>query len=144
MESMLNYSTLFTVINLSVIPAWILLVLLPKHHITKLVAHSYLYPALLGLLYLWLLVISFGGKGGMDTLENLKLSFSRDEILVLGWVHYLVFDLFIGAWIARDAQGNSIKHWMTVPCLLLTLFVGPVGLMSYLGVRWKVSKKTLL
>ncbi|MFT4525359.1 MAG: hypothetical protein ACI9FU_000034 [Granulosicoccus sp.] len=137
----MTFAILYKVANASVIPAWLLLVLLPKHRITKFVAHSYLYPVLLGLLYVWLLVTSFGGEGGMDTLANLKLSFGRDEILILGWVHYLVFDLFIGAWIVRDARQNSINHLMTVPCLLLTLFVGPVGLLSYLGLRFWQTKK---
>ena len=137
----MTFAILYKIANASVIPAWLLLVLIPKHRITKLVAHSYLYPTLLGLLYVWLLVISFGGDGGMDTLENLKLSFGRDEILVLGWVHYLVFDLFIGAWIARDSQYNGINHSMVLPCLLLTLFVGPVGLLCYLVLRiWKTKK----
>jgi hypothetical protein len=140
----MDYTILYKVANMSVIPAWILLILLPKHKITKAVVHSYLYPVLLGLLYVWLLVTSFGCEGGMDTLENLKASFTRDEILVLGWVHYLVFDLFIGGWIARDSQKNGIHHIMVVPCLLLTLFVGPVGLLSYLGLRWMQLKRLTL
>lgn len=137
----MDYAILYKVANASVIPAWLLLVLLRKHSVTKFVAHSYLYPVLLGLLYIWLLVTSFGGEGGMDTLANLKLSFGRDEILVLGWVHYLVFDLFIGAWIARDSRENEINHLLVVPCLILTLFTGPVGLLSYLGLRFWQTKK---
>ena len=68
----MNYEILFKIANASVIPAWLLLVLLPQHRFTKLVVHSYLYPLLLGLLYISLFVISWGGDGGMDTLENLK------------------------------------------------------------------------
>jgi len=126
---------------MSVIPAWLLLVFLPKQKITKAFVHSYLYPVLLGSLYVWLLVTSLGGEGGMDSLENLKLSFGRDEILVLGWVHYLAFDLFIGGWISRDSQTNGIQHLTIVPSLILTLFLGPVGLLSYLGLRiWHTKK----
>lgn len=80
----------------------------------------------------------------MDTLENLKLSFQRDEVLVLGWVHYLVFDLFIGAWIARDAAANGIKHLSIIPSLVLTLFVGPVGLLSYLILRTILLRRLML
>jgi hypothetical protein len=137
----MTFAILYKIANASVIPAWLLLVFLPKHRITKLVVHSYLYPTLLGLLYVWLLITSFGGDGGMDTLENLKLSFAHDQILVLGWVHYLIFDLFIGAWIARDSQKNKINHLLVVPCLLLTLFAGPFGLLCYLVLRiWKTKK----
>ena len=140
----MNYSLLFTIANASVIPAWLLLILVPKQKVTRFVAHSYLYPALLGGLYIMLMVVSWGGEGGMDTLENLKLSFTRDEVLVLGWVHYLVFDLFIGAWISRDAIANEITHVKIIPSLLLTLFAGPIGLLSYLILRGISLKKYTL
>lgn len=140
----MSYALLFKIANLSVLPGWFLLVFFPKHRVTQLVVQSYLYPIVLGTLYFVLLVTSFGGEGGMDSLEHLKLSFTRDEILVLGWVHYLVFDLFIGAWIVRDSTHNKLRHLAVIPCLLLTLFVGPVGLLSYLTVRWfRLRKLTL-
>ena len=140
----MSWELVFKVINLSVIPAWLLLVLVPRSRVTNLVVHSSLYPTLLGLFYLYMLVSTLGGEGGMDTLENLKISFQRDEVLILGWVHYLVFDLFIGAWITRDAFQNGINHLKVVPSLLLTLFVGPVGLLSYLILRSISIKKLTL
>lgn len=140
----MNYDWLFSAVNLSVIPAWLLLVVLPKHQITKLVVHSYLYPMLLGALYIWLMITSWGGDGGMDTLQNLKTSFGRDEILVLGWVHYLVFDLFIAAWMSRDSRTLGIHHMTLIPCLVLTLFAGPIGLVSYLIIRWVKTRSVLI
>lgn len=140
----MNYSLLFIIANASVIPAWLLLIFLPKQKVTRFVAHSYLYPALLGGLYILLMVVGWGGEGGMDTLENLKLSFARDEILVLGWVHYLVFDLFIGAWISRDARSNEIAHLKIILPLVFTLFAGPIGLLSYLILRGISLKKYTL
>lgn len=140
----MNWDLVFELANLSVVPAWLLLLVIPQHRLTKLVVHSYLYPILLGVFYACLLISSFGGEGGMDTLQNLKLGFQRDEILVLGWVHYLVFDLFIGAWITRDAYRNGIIRITIVPSLVLTLFAGPVGLLTYLVIRAiKLRKFTL-
>lgn len=139
-----DWGIIFKIANISVIPAWLLLIIIPRSTITRKVVHSYLYPALLGVFYLFLLVISWGGEGGMDTLENLKLSFQRDEVLVLGWVHYLIFDLFIGAWISRDATANGIKHLSITPSLVLTLFVGPVGLLSYLILRTILLRRLML
>lgn len=139
-----DWGIIFKIANISVIPAWLLLIVIPRSTITRKVVHSYLYPVLLGVFYLFLLVVSWGGEGGMDTLENLKLSFQRDEVLVLGWVHYLVFDLFIGAWIARDATANGIKHLSIIPSLVLTLFVGPVGLLSYLILRTILLRRLML
>lgn len=139
-----DWGIIFKIANISVIPAWLLLIIIPRSTITRKVVHSYLYPALLGVFYLFLLVVSWGGEGGMDTLENLKLSFQRDEVLVLGWVHYLIFDLFIGAWISRDATANGIKHLSIIPSLVLTLFVGPVGLLSYLILRTILLRRLML
>lgn len=140
----MNYPLLFKIANLSVLPGWLLLIFIPETRLTKVVVHSYLYPVLLGGLYLYLMVTSFGGEGGMDTLEHLKVSFSRDEILVLGWVHYLVFDLFIGAWMTRDAAKNGILHIAIVPSLVLTLFAGPIGLLSYVVIRAITLRKLTL
>ncbi len=140
----MNYPILFKIANASVIPAWLLLMLIPKHRITQLMVHSYLYPIVLGVVYTALMIISWGGEGGMDTLENLKLSFARDEILVLGWVHYLVFDLFVGSWIVRDAILHRIHHLKIIPSLILTLFAGPIGLLSYVALRAITTKKWTL
>ncbi len=140
----MNWNLVFELANLSIVPGWLLLIFLPRHRLTELIVHSYFYPTLLGVFYLYMLVTSFGGEGGMDTLENLKTSFQRDEVLILGWVHYLVFDLFIGAWMSRDARNHSIQYLYIVPCLILTLFTGPVGLLSYLILRAiKLQKFTL-
>ena len=51
------------------------------------------------------------------------------------WSHYLVFDLFVGAWIARDAQRLEIAHWQTIPCMLGSFLFGPVGLLLYALLR---------
>jgi hypothetical protein len=48
-----------------------------------------------------------------------------------GWIHYLAFDLFVGAWEVRDAQRQGIHHLLVIPCLLATLMAGPAGLALY-------------
>ena len=140
----MDWELVFKLANASVLPGWFLLVFFPNKRVTKLVVHSSFYPFLLGVFYTVLMVNSFGGEGGMDTLQNLKVSFGRDEVLVLGWVHYLVFDLFIGAWITRDAQKNQIQHWKIAPALLLTLLAGPIGLLIYLVMRGITLKRLTL
>ena len=64
----------------------------------------------------------------------------RNEWLVLaGWIHYLAFDLFVGAWEVRDSQDRGISHFLVIPCLLLTFFLGPIGLLLYFTVRSIIS-----
>jgi hypothetical protein len=62
--------------------------------------------------------------------------------VVAGWIHYLIFDLFVGAWEARDARRRGVPHLLLVPCLLFTLMIGPVGLLLYVVVRF-FSKRLL-
>ncbi|MFM1874818.1 MAG: hypothetical protein RL266_555 [Bacteroidota bacterium] len=140
----MNWELVYSLANASVIPAWLLLMFAPQNKVTKLLVHSHLYASLLGLFYVYMLLTSIGGEGGMDTLQNLKLSFQREEVLILGWVHYLAFDLFVGAWITRDAATNQLQHMLVVPSLVLTLFIGPVGLLSYLLLRTIMLKKQIL
>lgn len=72
---------------------------------------------------------------GFATLAQVTLLLSTPDNLMFGWTHYLAFDLFIGSWEAEDAAERGIPHWMLVPCLFLTLMVGPIGLLLYWIVR---------
>ena len=69
---------------------------------------------------------------GFDTLEGVRLLLSTPQALLAGWVHYLAFDLFVGAWQADNAPAANIPHWLLLPCLVLTFVAGPVGLLLYL------------
>ena len=61
--------------------------------------------------------------------------FSQRGALLAGWVHYLAFDLFVGAWIVATAPKYGIAHWLVLPCLFFTLMAGPVGLLLYFILR---------
>jgi hypothetical protein len=128
---------LFVICNYAVIPAWLLLALLPHHRLTQRVVHAVWVPLLLGPLYIWALF--FGPPppdgAGFGTLEGVMLLFTSPMAVLGGWIHYLVFDLFIGAWIVRDARRQGINHWLTLPTLFVTLMAGPAGLMLYLLLR---------
>ena len=73
--------------------------------------------------------------GGFSTLAGVAALFSNPGNLMMGWTHYLAFDLFIGSWEVEDAAANGVPHWLLLPCLFLTLMVGPIGLLLYFLVR---------
>lgn len=73
--------------------------------------------------------------GNFSTLAGVTALFSKAGNVMLGWTHYLVFDLFVGSWEAEDAPKRNIPHWLLLPCLFLTLMVGPVGLLVYFVIR---------
>jgi len=136
---------LFTLLNLSVMPAWLLLIFAPRWSVTHGFVHSFFYPVLLGCAYLVgiiaTLFFGMGGEGaGFNTIAQVRGIFASDVGVLVGWAHYLVFDLFVGAWEARDAQRRGFNHWLLIPCLLLTFMFGPVGLLLYLGLRRVTGK----
>jgi hypothetical protein len=130
----------FAYATYGVLPFWALLIVLPHLRLTDLIVHSIAAPLILGATYLWLFADgAFTQNGGslLDffTLAGVMKLFTMKEAVVAGWVHYIVFDLFVGAWIGRDAQRRAVPHLLVVPCLLVTLLLGPLGLLLYLLLR---------
>lgn len=133
----MNYDTAFLAINAAVMPAWALMLFAPRWRGTAIVAHSVLYPLLFGCLYLAALTAAIGfgyaaDGAGMSSVAGVSALFSHPVGVLTGWAHYLVFDLFVGAWISRDAQRRGVSHWLVAPSLVLTLLFGPLGLLLYL------------
>ncbi|MDG1952967.1 MAG: ABA4-like family protein, partial [Gammaproteobacteria bacterium] len=82
--------------------------------------------------YAWLMISnSPPDGGGFGSLASVMILFSDPNLLLAGWIHYLAFDLFVGAWEVRDAQRTGIHHLLVVPCLFATLMAGPAGLAFY-------------
>ena len=135
--------TVFDIINASVLPAWLLLWFAPRARITEWVAHSLLYPVALGLAYVGMIsYVVFADIGGEGTdflsLAGVMAIFSTPWGVTIGWAHFLVFDLFVGAWEGRDARRHGLAHWLVAPCQFLTFMAGPLGLLLYLGARRKM------
>jgi hypothetical protein len=141
---------LFLLANASVVPAWLLLALAPRSTWTLRLVHSALYPALFGIAYtlgfLWVGAGSSGASEGASvmSLAGIGAAFADPRTLLVGWVHYLVFDLFVGAWQARDAQRRGVPHALLLPCLFLTFMAGPMGLLLYLALRWARTRDATL
>jgi hypothetical protein len=128
--------TLFSIASTAVLPGWLLLAVAPRWRWSARIVAGVLLPCLLGLLYVYLIGRYFGAaEGGFGSLDEVAALFGTEGLLLAGWVHYLAFDLFIGAWEVRDAQTLGIAHLLVVPCLALTFLFGPAGLLAYLGLR---------
>ena len=131
---------LFSILNLIAAAAWLLLICLPRVRWTATVL-PVVVPALLAVVYVVLVIATLpGAEGGFTTLSGVSALFSNPWVLLAGWTHYVVFDLFIGGWEVRDAQTRGIPHLLIVPALVLTSLLGPSGLLLYLSIRWWVSR----
>lgn len=132
----MSLETIFSAANGFALLGWLLLALAPRWRFTQRVVLSGAASLLLAALYLGLLIVYFGdSEGGFGSLAEVVKMFSQPPMVLLGWVHYLAFDLFIGAWELRDARARGVPHLALLPCLGLTFMLGPVGLLLYFVLR---------
>ena len=129
----------FSAANMLVLPFWLLLAVAPRWRPGSQVLAPVVAPVLLGIAYALAIVPQLGGDGGFGSISSVREAFANDFVLLAGWIHYLAFDLFVGSWEARDSQRVGIPQWALIPCLALTLMLGPIGLLCYLVLRmgWK-------
>ena len=143
----MSWSALFTLTNVIAFAGWAMLAILPR---SKTVYSVIVYACvgLLCLAYATMFVALFGGLADPSrvagapepdlsnyTVEGIRALFRSDGGIVLGWTHYLAFDLFVGLWIARDADAKGFSRLVQLPILFFTLMAGPIGLLLWLMIR---------
>jgi len=130
--------TVFQIASTMVIPQWLLMVVAPRWGITQWLMKSYLIPVCLAVVYV---TYVFSGEpvdfSAFGTLAGVKGLFASggDSVMLAGWVHYLAFDLVAGTVVVRNAQANTIPHWLVIVPLFFCFMLGPVGLLLYWLVR---------
>ena len=137
---MIDPATAFSLAGLLAIAGWLALLValfVPAARPLAWPAAQLLIPTLLAIAYGLLLVAGRGAfeSGGFGSIDEVRLLFADDRALAAGWLHYLAFDLFVGAWISRDGTGRGIPALLLLPCLPLTFLFGPIGLLLYLTIR---------
>ena len=143
----MSWAGLFTLTNVVAVLGWVALFFLPRR---PLVLSAILYAAvgLLCFAYVLMFAAAFGGlvdpgrvagTAAPDltnySVEGIRSLFMGDSGVVIGWTHYLAFDLFVGLWIARDADGKGFGRLVQAPFLLMTFLAGPIGLLGWLLIR---------
>ncbi|WP_431299371.1 ABA4-like family protein [Tabrizicola sp. BL-A-41-H6] len=123
---------LFQLANPLVLVGWGALLLSPLAPVWADRVASLLIPLLLSVAYA-ALVLSFwsGAPGGFGSLPEVMALFTTPGVALAGWLHYLAFDLFVGAWITRTARAEGIAHAFVIPCLALTFLFGPAGFLAF-------------
>ncbi|WP_133272130.1 ABA4-like family protein [Hymenobacter radiodurans] len=136
---MLTPATLFSVANPVAMLGWVLLLIAPRWTVTRRLVLSGILPLALAVVYAVVIGVHYAGPegsvGGFSSLADVALLFQDPWALLAGWVHYLCFDLAIGAWEARDAHRRGVPHLLLIPCLLFTFLLGPVGILLYAAAR---------
>ena len=139
---------IFLWLNLGVLPFWLVLLIFPQSQISKVFIASIFPILILSLTYGYLLHLFFN-EGynftrnfelylGLDAISNL---FTDKAFIILFWTHFLAMNLFCGCWIVKDSQKFGINKILISFPLLITYFIGPVGLTLYWIIRIFYAKR---
>lgn len=128
----MTFETAFSVASIAAMVGWLLLLfspLIPKW--SDQLAGTIL-PLLLSLGYTALLLLPASANGGgFGSLAEVIELFSYEQAALAGWVHFLAFDLFIGAWVCRKARSEGMHHMLVAPCLPVIFLFGPAGFLAF-------------
>ena len=137
----MDFSQAFKIANTLALVSWILLAVLPRS------------PALLAglrngvisvfaVVYTCVVAMFFTSieGGGFNTLQEVKNLMAADAGAFAGWVHYLAFDLFIGLWIAENADRVKLHRLLQIPILFATFMFGPLGLLLFYCVDFGLKR----
>lgn len=129
-------------LNLGVLPFWIILFFFPHSFMSKYLVRSIFPFMIFSFVYVYLLYYFFISDFNFQnnftlylSLENLSDLFSENGFLIMFWCHFLAVNLFCGAWIVSDSIKLSISKFLTFFPLLITYFIGPIGLFIYWLIR---------
>ena len=144
-EQIYNYFTiemLYYWVNLGVLPFWLILIFFPQSHICRYLVTSIFPIFILSGAYVFVLYKSY--IGSYDFIRNFDLYiginnisdlFSDKTFLIMFWIHFISINLFTGGWIVRDSQKLAINKILVIVPLLITYFIGPLGIFIYWLIR---------
>jgi hypothetical protein len=136
---------IFSLANVWPLLFWLLLAFGPRSELAaKIVLFGGVFPLAISYAVLLPLIVigavdPVGPQGGtidMTRLSGVMALFDSKGGATIGWIHYLAFDLFVGLWVARNADRHGYARWVQLPILFFVLMAGPFGLTLYLLVRF--------
>lgn len=134
----MTLAKVFELSGLTVMPFWALMVFAPKWEWTERVLRSWLVVLVPSLLYVALVVPQLPAVFAVVTnpdLANVSALLGSERGALIGWIHFLAFDLFVGRLVFFDAKERGLPWFVTSAVLPFILLLGPVGLSAYLLIR---------
>ena len=132
----MSNDAVFGIANLLALAGWVALLLGFRFPVWAERIAGLAVPLLLSVAYAGL-ILAFWTRapGGFSTLPDVMALFTMPEIALAGWLHYLAFDLLVGAWEVRTARREGIGFLLVAPCLVLTFLFGPAGFLLFSALR---------
>tara|TARA_Y100000590_G_scaffold48958_1_gene51816 strand:+ start:451 stop:924 length:474 start_codon:yes stop_codon:yes gene_type:complete len=146
-----TFEMVYLWLNIGVIPFWLVLIFFPNSKLGSIFVSSIFPIFILSGTYIFVIYKSF--LGSYDFVENFNLYlgidnlsdlFSNKEFLIIFWIHFLAINLFCGSWISRDGSRLAISKYLTFFPLIVTYFIGPLGIFIYWVIRIFYAKKISL
>ena len=132
----MNASTIFSFANSFVLLGWIFLIFLPNWKFTQSIILNGIV-VLFSVIYAYLILKDIGDfkTDSFSTLANVKALFQNDNAVAAGWLHYLAFDLFVGAYIVRKSKELQISRLLYTIALPFTFMFGPFGYLIFFIIK---------
>ena len=74
-------------------------------------------------------------------MDSLKELLNEDSFLIAFWLHFIAINLFCGSWIVKDSHKYFMPKISTFFPLIITYFIGPLGIVLYWFIRIFFAKK---
>jgi len=130
--------TLFELTFAVAAPFWVLMIVLPGWSWTRRIIASPLIVLPVVLIYALLVIPAFGEvlpAVAAPNLGGVRELLGTADGAAAAWAHLIAFDLFVGRWSWLDSRDRGVPALIMAPVLLLTILLGPLGLLAYLLIR---------
>ncbi|MBT3419659.1 MAG: DUF4281 domain-containing protein [Euryarchaeota archaeon] len=133
---------LFWFSSIWIIPLWSLMWFLPKHEITSRVMNDIricILPLLIPYAILVIpnildIFITLGSE--MPTPDLVIEFFQDDDVILIGWLHFLAFDILAGRYIWKRMIDLDRPIYLSTPILILSMMVAPLGFLLGIIATW--------
>ena len=133
---------LFWFSSIWILPLWSLMWFLPKHEITSRVMNDVricILPLLIPYAILVIpnildIFITLGSE--MPTPDLVIEFFQDDDVILIGWLHFLAFDILAGRYIWKRMIDLDRPIYLSTPILIFSMMVAPLGFLLGIIATW--------
>jgi hypothetical protein len=130
--------TVFRLINLTILPFWALMILLPHWRWTFRIMRSPIVSIAPALIYAFLLLPRLATVWPVishPAVPAVAALLGSPEGAAIAWAHFVCFDLFVGRTMYLESRELGVNALLMAPILFCTLMIAPVGFLLYLPIR---------
>ena len=147
-QNYLTFENIYLWTNFSILPFWLMLIIIPNSKFTQFFVNSIILPLILTTIYVYIIYQAILLDEPISeiikiylSLDNLYTIFATESFLLVFWLHFIALNLFLGSWISRDGVKYNMSRGLVSVPLILVYFTGPLGLVLYWIIRVFYAKR---